>query len=59
VTIAACTRGRARERVDVPHTYELDGGHFRITIDGEGGFRTLCCYCRSDADRLHKLIIRR
>ena len=44
---------------DVPHAYEYDGGHFRISIEGEGRYRALCCYRRSERDLLARLMAER
>jgi hypothetical protein len=36
-----------------------DGGHFRISIEGEGRYRALCCYRRSERDLLARLMAER
>ena len=42
------------ETQDVPHAYEYDGGHFRITIENPASYRSLCCYRRSERDFLFR-----
>jgi hypothetical protein len=39
---------------DVPHAYEYDGGHFRITIEDPFSRRSLCFYRRSERDFLFR-----
>jgi hypothetical protein len=43
---------------DTPHAYDYDGCHFGIAMDGHGGYRTLCCYTRTDRDSLFDAIAR-
>jgi WD domain, G-beta repeat len=42
------------ESQDVPHAYEYDGGHFRITIEDPFSHRSLCFYRRSERDFLFR-----
>jgi WD40 repeat protein len=44
------------EPADAPHAHELDGGHFRISIEAERCCRALCCYRRSERDLLMQLM---
>lgn len=44
------------ESQDVPHAYEYDGGHFRLTIETPQTHRSLCFYRRSERDLLARLV---